>query len=257
MMQEKTYPETFNSFDKKKKKILIAPHGPDPVFYGIRGENIPSLLNASKIIQTKEKLDGYMIFKTNQGTSDHLKNEINIKKIKPYLSGKIIGTILKKPVLDKGGHTFFSITNNNLELYCAVYKPTGLANIVIDLIKGDKVQVGGGIRKASKHHQRILNVEFIRVIKLEKHILFSNPFCKNCNKKMKSKGKNQNYECKKCGSKSNSKLIQEIPRKLNQQLYLPIESAHRHLTRPSQRLGKINKEKKLNKSHNWFYSFKN
>ena len=36
-MQEKTFPYTFNSFDTKKGRILIAPHGPDPVFYGVRG----------------------------------------------------------------------------------------------------------------------------------------------------------------------------------------------------------------------------
>ncbi|NOS62328.1 MAG: DUF1743 domain-containing protein, partial [Nitrosarchaeum sp.] len=33
-MQEKTLPYTFNSFDNKKDRVLITPHGPDPVFYG-------------------------------------------------------------------------------------------------------------------------------------------------------------------------------------------------------------------------------
>ena len=36
-MQEKTFPYTFNSFDTKKGRVLIAPHGPDPVFYGAEG----------------------------------------------------------------------------------------------------------------------------------------------------------------------------------------------------------------------------
>ena len=72
-MQEKTYPITFNSFDHKKNRVMITPHGPDPVFYGLRGEKIDSLLDASKMIQTNERLDGYMAFKTNQGTGDHLK----------------------------------------------------------------------------------------------------------------------------------------------------------------------------------------
>ena len=36
-MQENTFPYTFNSFDTKKSRVLITPHGPDPVFYGVRG----------------------------------------------------------------------------------------------------------------------------------------------------------------------------------------------------------------------------
>ena len=46
---KKTYPQTFNSFDTKKSdEFVLYPHGPDPVFYGIRGENVDSLLLASK-----------------------------------------------------------------------------------------------------------------------------------------------------------------------------------------------------------------
>ena len=50
-MQEKTYPNTFNSFDSKKNKVLLMPHGPDPVFYGVRGEDSMTLISASKMIQ--------------------------------------------------------------------------------------------------------------------------------------------------------------------------------------------------------------
>ena len=71
IMQEKTYPITFSSFDHKKNRVLITPHGPDPVFFGLRGENMESVLYASKMIRTQEKLQGYMAFKTNQGTGDH------------------------------------------------------------------------------------------------------------------------------------------------------------------------------------------
>ena len=56
IMQEKTFPETFNSYDTNKDKILISPHGPDPVFYGIRGETPLSLIAASKLIKQQEKL---------------------------------------------------------------------------------------------------------------------------------------------------------------------------------------------------------
>ena len=61
-MQEKTFPYTFNSFDTKKGRVLITPHGPDPVFYGVRGENVDSLVKATKILRSNEKLDGLYDF---------------------------------------------------------------------------------------------------------------------------------------------------------------------------------------------------
>ena len=257
IMQEKTFPYTFNSFDVKKNRILITPHGPDPVFYGVRGENVDSLLHATKILKTDEKLAGYMIFKSNQGTGDHLKNELNIENMKPYASGKITGVISNEAKIVKGGHVFFSISSDGHELWCAVYKPTGMSSVALGLIKGDKVCVGGGIRKSSKNHPRILNLEFIDVMYLEKNLVNSNPICSKCNKKMKSKGKNQGYQCIKCSKKSTNKIILEIPRNIKKQLYLPNVSAHRHLSRPLQRIGRVNKESKFDESISWFHIYGN
>ena len=256
-MQEKTLPYTFNSFDDKKDRVLITPHGPDPVFYGVRGENVDSLLHATKILETSEKLAGYMIFKSNQGTGDHLKNEFNTANIRPYASGKITGIVADEPKIVKGGHVFFSIVSDEYELRCAVYKPTGMFSVALSLIKGDKLCIGGGIRKASKNHSRILNLEFIDVINLEKNLIKSNPTCKKCDKKMKSKGKNQGYQCPKCGKKSTNKVILEVPRKIKKQLYIPSVSAHRHLSRPLQRIGRINKESKFDESTPWFCVYEN
>ncbi len=256
-MQEKTSPNTFNSFDTKKGRVLITPHGPDPVFYGVRGENVDSLVYATKILKTSEKLDGYMIFKSNQGTGDHLKNELNFENMKPYSSGKITGIVSNIPKIVKGGHVFFKITSNNHEFWCAVYKPTGMTVVASNLLKGDKICVGGGVRKASKNYPRIINLEFLDVISLVKNISKSNPECKKCNKKMKSKGLNQGFQCIRCGRKASRKIPFEISRKINKQLYLPKISAHRHLTRPSQRIGTINKSSKFDKSLSWFYVYKN
>jgi tRNA(Ile2)-agmatinylcytidine synthase len=257
IMQEKTLPNTFNSFDTKKGRVLITPHGPDPVFYGVRGENVDSLLYATKILKSEEKLDGYMIFKSNQGTGDHLKNELTFENMSPYASGKITGMVSNTPKIVKGGHVFFKINSNNHEFWCAVYKPTGITTIASNLIKGDKVCVGGGIRKASKNYPRIINLEFIDVIHLEKKFITSNPLCKKCNKKMKSKGKNQGFQCIRCGKKALSKTSNEIPRKIQKKLYIPKMSAHRHLTRPLQRIGKINKSTKFDESQSWFCVYRN
>ena len=254
-MQENTSPNTFNSFDTKKGKILIAPHGPDPVFYGIRGENMDSLLYATKIIQSDEKLDGYMIFKSNQGTNDHLQNVLNHKNMKPYASGNIIGIVSTIPKIVKGGHVFFTINSENHEYWCAVYKPTGMLNVASNLIIGDKIHIGGGVRKASKNFPRIINLEYIKIIYLEKDHSQINPLCVSCNKKMKSKGQNQGFQCILCGKKISQKVYVEIPRKIKKKLYLPKISAHRHLSRPLQRIGKVNKNTKFDNSTPWFHVY--
>ena len=257
IMQEKTFPYTFNSFDSKKGRILITPHGPDPVFYGIRGENIDSLISATKILKSDEQLDGYMIFKSNQGTGDHLKNELNFENMKPYASGRIAGIVSDSPKIVKGGHVFFKILSKNHEFWCAVYKPTGISTVASNLITGDEICIGGGVRKASKNFPRIINLEFLDVVNLKKNTLTSNPLCKKCDKKMKSKGHNQGFECVRCGNRSSKKMTIEIPRKIKKQLYIPKISAHRHLTRPLQRIGTINKTIKFDKSLSWFCVYKN
>ena len=121
---------------------------------------------------------------------------------------------------------------------------------------GDKIKIGGGIRKATKHFPRILNVEFIQVLNLVKKYRKTNPLCRKCNKRMKSKGKNQSFECIKCKNKLDSKQTETISRNIQEKLYLPIISSQRHLTRPYQRQGKINKTK-FNNSIPWFNQYKN
>ena len=254
-MQSNTFPETYNSFDNENDRVLITPHGPDPVFYGIRGESVKSVVLASTMVDTDEKLDGYMVFKSNQGTADHLKNELQVNDLKPYTSGFLVGKVCSKPVTEQGGHVFFSIQVGDRKIRCGVYKQTKITKIAQDLIPGDKIRLGGGIRKASKNYERVLNVEFLDVIKLEKNILLTNPTCKTCNKKMKSKGNRQGFECFRCGNKSFSKSSLEIPRKIQCKLYLPAISAHRHLTRPYQRLKKRNKFEIFDTSLEWLNIF--
>ena len=255
-MQEVTFPNTFNSYDSKKHRVMIAPRGPDPVFCGIRGDDPDSLFEASKLIQTSEQLDGYLLFKSNQGTSDHLRHILDTENLEPYTSGIITGTILEKPLVKFGGHVFFSISTKNKTIPCAVYKESGITNRIMELDVGDKVKIGGGIRKSTKHFPRTLNVEFIQVLKLVKKYRKTNPLCQKCNKRMKSKGKNQGFECIKCKNKLDSKQTETISRNIQEKLYLPIISSQRHLTRPYQRQGKINKIK-FNNSIPWFNLFKN
>ena len=72
---------------------------------------------------------------------------------------------------------------------------------------------------------------------------------------MKSKGKGQGFECIKCGNRAISKTTLEIPRKIQRRLYIPSVSAHRHLTRPYQRIKKRNKNTVFDASIPWIHQY--
>ena len=254
-MQEKTSRSTFNSYDSKNDQVLITPNGPDPVFYGIRGEDPESVLSASKMLNHNEKLDGYMIFKTNQGTGDHLKNEIDIEKFQPYTSGTIKGIVSSIPIIEKGGHVFFMINTKGKNIRCGVYKPTQITHIAKNLTIGDTVYLGGGVRKASRKYSRVFNIEFLHIKKLVNIKKLENPFCKKCRKHMKSEGTHQGFKCIRCGKTAYEKNSKIIPRQIKAGLYIPTTSAHRHLTRPKKRLLKRNLPKKLSKNIQWINTF--
>jgi len=251
-MQEMTFPKTFNSYDDSKNRTLISPHGPDPVFFGVRGEDVQTVVRGASLVKSPEKFSGYMVFRSNQGTGDHLQNELDVNNLRPFSSGYVIGHVIETPKIKMGGHVMFAISKSGKKANCAVYKPTGLTGIASSLIKGDLIRIGGGIRKASKTHGRVLNVEFIDVIKLEKNSVLVNPFCTGCMKHMKSRGKGQGYKCEKCGRVSQNKTSEKIPRKIKNQLYLPVTSAHRHLTRPLQRISRFNTKIEFDGSEEWF-----
>ncbi|MFB5620220.1 MAG: DNA-binding protein, partial [Nitrosopumilus sp.] len=60
-----------------------------------------------------------------------------------------------------------------------------------------------------------------------------------------------------CGKKALSKTNNEVSRQIQKKLYVPKMSAHRHLTRPLQRVGFINKSTKFDESQSWFCVYRN
>ena len=80
---------------------------------------------------------------------------------------------------------------------------------------------------------------------------------------MKSEGRNKGFQCDKCGFKDRASEKNYVVQKRNIStgLYVPIPSAHRHLTKPMQRYG-IEKtvfgpRPQLKVISQWFYSLSN
>ncbi|AIF82155.1 putative DNA-binding protein containing a Zn-ribbon domain [Candidatus Nitrososphaera evergladensis SR1] len=236
---KETFPYTFNNYDQNHGRVLIAPHGPDPVFFGVRGESPEVVSSAMSKILPAEKLEGHMVFRSNQGTNMHLQNELDLRAAKAYTAGHVRCRVKSKPYAMEGGHVMFSVEQSGAEMPAAVYEPTGLANVAVALAPGDLVEIGVGVRKGTTLHPKILNVEYLLVKELAPVYDVANPLCKMCGRRMKSEGRNKGYQCEKCKFRDQKaqKIMVEKVRAIKPGLYVPTPKAHRHLTKPVHRYG--------------------
>jgi len=86
IIADKLIPLSFNNYDYENHELMITPHGPDPVYVGIRGDTSHSVLQMWKQIKINEKIVSVMLFRSNQHTQPHFPKEISGKLLKPYTS---------------------------------------------------------------------------------------------------------------------------------------------------------------------------
>jgi len=234
-------PLTFSNVDPETGRILITPRGPDPILYGVRGETAEAVKRAHQMILRDEPIERWMIFRTNQGTDAHLRSVSAVNEILPYNPVVAEGVVSKEPKVIQGGHVIFAIKDETGEVDCAAYAPTGrLCKTARKLVAGDKVKVFGGVRASSPNHQLTINLEKLRVMRLVAKTSFVNPVCPECEKRMKSMGKNQGFRCDRCGLRSSElkKLEVNHERGLEMGLYITSSRSQRHLTKPHCRYGR-------------------
>jgi tRNA(Ile2)-agmatinylcytidine synthase len=239
-MEKTTTPYTFNNVDLEKGRIIITPRGPDPILLGIRGENPEIVKKAFEIVKPLEPVERWVIFRTNQGTDAHLKRVEKLSKIKPYHPIIARGIVSANPQIIPLRHVVFSIKDESGQVDCAAYEPTGaLRKIARELIVGDHVEVYGGVRKPSKNNPLTINLEKIRLLKLEPKIAYQNPICLKCGKRLESMGKNKGFRCDKCGSRylNLGKVEVKFKREIRTGLYITSARSQRHLTKPFRRYG--------------------
>jgi len=238
-MDEATKGETYANIDRETGRILITPRGPDPILYGIRGETPEAVYKAHRILKSYEKVERWVIFRSNQCTDAHLKARRTISTLKPYVSAVLEGVVFGRPYTIPGGHVVFKLYDNTGILDCAVYEPTGrLRFIASKLMEGDRVRVYGGVKPFGG--SLTFNVEKIEVVELTRIYRSMNPVCPSCGKRMKSMGSNKGFRCVRCGFRDmdGAKVEVEIEREVKPGLYMPPPRAYRHLTKPPERYGK-------------------
>jgi tRNA(Ile2)-agmatinylcytidine synthase len=160
-MDSKMFPHTFNNYDYQKRKILVAPHGPDPVFAGVRGDSPRSVIEAFRMLSYDEPIEGRMVYVSNQHTDAHLYRELDWKV---YSSGWFEGTVADVEV-GAGGHVYLTIEAGGRRRFVAAYEPTGDLRRTAKLLRpGDRVRAFGGVRRSTTLHPKILNLEKLEVI---------------------------------------------------------------------------------------------
>jgi tRNA(Ile2)-agmatinylcytidine synthase len=244
LMNAKHEDRTFNNLDPESGRVLLSPHGRDPVLLGIRGYGPQDVLTAFNEVQLCEEIERIMIFRTNQGTDAHLGKQRRAIDLKPHQSGALSGKVEEVPRVLRGGHVIFRLRDDSGLLDCAVYRPTGsLAMAARDLLPGDRVRVYGGIR-GWREGTPTLNVEKLEVLHLVEKINDANPMCSNCGGRCESMGRGQGLRCKKCGKRNENaaKIQVRQQRHIQSTIYVPPPRARRHLTMPDSKPRNISNE---------------
>lgn len=215
-------PDTWDTVDHENRRIVFAPHSPDPILFGIRGKSELAVRRAFSLIKS-EPLERYVVYMTNQNTDMHLM-KAKISEVLDFRSYIIEGTVAKPPRTMEGGHVILEIGDGTSAMECAAFEPTkGFRSIIRQLRAGDEVTVYGSVK------DRTLNLEKIKIRSLDLCEM-RNPLC--CGKRMKSTGRGQGYRCEKCGATAKEQVIETIKRNISTGFYEVPPSARRHLSKP-------------------------
>lgn len=230
-MDKATLPLSYNNVDLLQDRVLIAPHTPCPVLFGIRGID-ESILKRAFGMVISEPVERKILYKTNQGTDAHLEEVGSLAEVRPYSSVAVKGKVSRSPFTITGGHVIFEIMDTTGRMDCAAYEPTGpFREIVKKLEKGDEIKAYGGVRESAAGTFTI-NLEKFEVLNLAPRIELENPPCPVCGKNMKSKGIGQGFKCIRCGIKAPDKIEKISDSGLEKKTYQVPPGAMRHLSRP-------------------------
>lgn len=215
-------PDTWDTVDYENRRIVFAPHSPDPILFGIRGKSESAVRSAFSLVRS-EPVERHVVYMTNQNTDMHLMRA-KISDVLDCRSYILEGKVSNSPKTIEGGHVIFELADGAAALECAAFEPTkGFRRIVRELRPGDEVTVYGSVK------ERTLNLEKIRIRSLDIHEM-RNPRC--CGKRMKSMGRGQGYRCEKCGATAKEQVVETIKRNISPEFYEVPPSARRHLSKP-------------------------
>jgi tRNA(Ile2)-agmatinylcytidine synthase len=221
------HPELFLCLDSRTRRVLIAPHTACPILFGLRATD-PSVAVAALHEIRSEPVERWILFRTNQGTGDHVQRPWPIPPV-PYTAGTLSGRLVEQPMPRPGGHLLFSLElESGTHVRCAVFEPTKtLPRVVRSLLPGDRVRLWGGSGRES-----VFRVEGLDLVWLgPRHVPQENPRCPQCAGRMGSLGAGRGFRCVRCRRRSppESRSVRPRPALFPVGRYHPTPSARRHL----------------------------
>lgn len=221
------YPDLFLCEDRRTRRLLVAPHTPCPILFGLRGTRAAAPLGARSLIRS-EPVERWVLFRTNQGTGDHL-GLFAFGEMAPFTSGRLAGAVLAPPVTRRGGHVAFSIGDQDgRSVDCVAFEPTKtLPAVARSLRPGDTVRVWGS--RAQDPTVRLEGIEIVRLAPRRGRA--QPPRCPTCRRTADSLGRQRGYRCQQCRRRwpPESARSEAIPAAYGVGTYHPTPSARRHL----------------------------
>ncbi len=224
---QRQYPDLFLCTDPATRRLLIAPHTPCPILFGLRSRRRGAPLRALATVRS-EPVERWMIFCTNQGTGDHLLRR-PAASLGPYESGRVEGLVGSVPTTLRGGHVRFPIVDaDGTELVCMAFEPTKtLPAVGRSLRPGDRVKVWGG--RAGDATFRVEGIEILT--RREVAGRFRAPRCPECERRARSLGTARGYRCPGCHARWPPEAARRdvVRPEFPAGVYHPTPSARRHL----------------------------
>jgi tRNA(Ile2)-agmatinylcytidine synthase len=220
-------PELFLCEDARTRRLMVAPHTPCPILFGLRGRTPAAALAGRRMVRS-ERTDRWVLFRTNQGSGDHLVPR-RFSDSAPYTSGSWVGTLPSAPTVGPGGHVAFSVADQDgPALDCVAFEPTKtLPRVARSLRPGDRVRVWG-----SRADDPVVRVEGIELLRLVPRFGPRRvPRCPACQRAADSLGRQRGFRCANCHRRWPPEAARGPTRIPEYDLgtYHPTPSARRHL----------------------------
>ena len=224
---ESRHPSLFLCHDPRTRRLLIAPHTPCPILFGLRASDRATPLSAWREVRS-EPVVRWMLFRTNQASGDHLVRR-RAAAVPPYGGAIVEGSVTGLPEVLPGGHVRLSVTDGPASVIdCLAFEPTKtLPRVARTLLPGDRVAVWG-----SRAEDPVLRLEGISVLRLAPRFRPSAPpRCDVCGRRARSLGRARGFRCPGCHRRWPPEAARpvRVPPALPKGRYDPTPSARRHL----------------------------
>ncbi|MHB1866657.1 MAG: TiaS agmantine-binding domain-containing protein [Thermoplasmata archaeon] len=223
------HPELFLCYDRRTRRLLVAPHTACPILYGLRSTDLRAARRAHRELRRTEPWERWLLFVTNQGTGDHLRPG-TFADLGPFESARVVGTLAADPVARRGGHVEFPLTDDRgASRTCLAFEPTKtLPKAAQRLRRGDRVRIWGS--RGASETVRLEGLELLRRSS-SRAAKVRPPTCPICQRQMHSLGRGRGFRCDRCRARRPPESARPVasPAPFPRGPVHPTPSARRHL----------------------------